>query len=142
MPFGCILVSLFACSKWNSGNPKSWQKCYRKRERKCNGEGLSKVKASKYSLSSLLCLWFQHGVSSTFLFHVPSKLSKTSLRSCNLSSPLICRGQSLLCSCCAASFYSRGIRRMVYVTQLRSGEDPELRNTLKNASCRGGRAAN
>ena len=30
----------------------------------------------------------------------------------------------------------------VYVTQLRSGEDPELRNTLKNASYRGGRAAN
>ena len=28
-----------------------------------------------------------------------------------------------------------------YVTQLRSGEDPELRNTLKNASYRGGRAA-
>ena len=30
----------------------------------------------------------------------------------------------------------------VYVMQLRSGEDPELRNTLKNASYRGGRAAN
>ena len=30
----------------------------------------------------------------------------------------------------------------VYVTQLRSGEDPELWNTLKNPSCRGGRAAN
>ena len=30
----------------------------------------------------------------------------------------------------------------IYVMQLRSGEDPELRNTLKNASCRGGRAAN
>ena len=29
----------------------------------------------------------------------------------------------------------------IYVTQLRSGEDPELRNTLKNASYRGGRAA-
>ena len=27
------------------------------------------------------------------------------------------------------------------VTQLRSGEDPELQNTLKNASYRGGRAA-
>ena len=30
----------------------------------------------------------------------------------------------------------------IYVTQLRSGEDPELWNTLKNASCQGGRAAN
>ena len=30
---------------------------------------------------------------------------------------------------------------MIYVTQLSSGEDPELRNTLKNASYRGGRAA-
>ena len=30
----------------------------------------------------------------------------------------------------------------IYVTQLRSGEDPELRNTLKNASYRGGWAAN
>ena len=30
----------------------------------------------------------------------------------------------------------------VYVMQPRSGEDPELRNTLKNASYRGGRAAN
>ena len=30
----------------------------------------------------------------------------------------------------------------IYVMQLRSGEDPELQNTLKNASCRGGRAAN
>ena len=30
----------------------------------------------------------------------------------------------------------------VYVTLLRSGEDPELQNTLKNASYRGGRAAN
>ena len=30
----------------------------------------------------------------------------------------------------------------IYVTQLRSGEDPELRNTQKNASYRGGRAAN
>ena len=30
----------------------------------------------------------------------------------------------------------------VYVMQLRSGEDPELRNTLKNASYRGGQAAN
>ena len=29
----------------------------------------------------------------------------------------------------------------IYVTQLRSGEDPELGNTLKNASYRGGRAA-
>ena len=29
----------------------------------------------------------------------------------------------------------------VYVTQLRSAEDPELWNTLKNASYRGGRAA-
>ena len=29
----------------------------------------------------------------------------------------------------------------IYVMQLRSGEDPELRNTLKNASYRGGRAA-
>ena len=29
----------------------------------------------------------------------------------------------------------------IYVTQLRSGEDPELWNTLKNASYRGGRAA-
>ena len=28
-----------------------------------------------------------------------------------------------------------------YVTQLRSGEDPELQNTLKNASYRGGQAA-
>ena len=27
-------------------------------------------------------------------------------------------------------------------TQLRSGEDPELQNTLKNASYRGGQAAN
>ena len=31
---------------------------------------------------------------------------------------------------------------IIYVMQLRSGEDPELRNTPKNASCRGGRAAN
>ena len=31
---------------------------------------------------------------------------------------------------------------IVYVMQLRSGEDPELRNTLKNASYRGGWAAN
>ena len=31
---------------------------------------------------------------------------------------------------------------IVYVKQLRSGEDPELQNTLKNASYRGGRAAN
>ena len=30
----------------------------------------------------------------------------------------------------------------VYVMQLGSGEDPELQNTLKNASYRGGRAAN
>ena len=30
----------------------------------------------------------------------------------------------------------------IYATQLRSGEDPELRNTLKNASYRGGWAAN
>ena len=30
----------------------------------------------------------------------------------------------------------------IYVTQLRSGEDPELRNTLENASYQGGRAAN
>ena len=30
----------------------------------------------------------------------------------------------------------------IYVMQLRSGEDPELWNTLKNASYRGGRAAN
>ena len=30
----------------------------------------------------------------------------------------------------------------VYVTQLRSGEDPELWNTLKNASYQGGQAAN
>ena len=30
---------------------------------------------------------------------------------------------------------------IVYVMQLRSGEDPELWNTLKNASYRGGRAA-
>ena len=30
----------------------------------------------------------------------------------------------------------------IYVTQLRSGEDPELRNTLKNASYQGGWAAN
>ena len=30
----------------------------------------------------------------------------------------------------------------IYVMQLRSGEDPELRNTLKNASYQGGRAAN
>ena len=30
----------------------------------------------------------------------------------------------------------------IYVTQLRSGEDPELRNTLKNTSHQGGRAAN
>ena len=30
---------------------------------------------------------------------------------------------------------------LIYVTQLGSGEDPELRNTLKNASYRGGRAA-
>ena len=29
----------------------------------------------------------------------------------------------------------------IYVTQLRSGEDPELQNTLRNASYRGGRAA-
>ena len=29
----------------------------------------------------------------------------------------------------------------IYVMQLRSGEDPELRNTLKNASYRGGQAA-
>ena len=29
----------------------------------------------------------------------------------------------------------------IYVTQLGPGEDPELRNTLKNASYRGGRAA-
>ena len=29
----------------------------------------------------------------------------------------------------------------IYVTQLRSGEDPELRNTLNNASYRGGQAA-
>ena len=32
--------------------------------------------------------------------------------------------------------------RHIYVMQLRSGEDPELRNTLKNASYQGGRAAN
>ena len=31
---------------------------------------------------------------------------------------------------------------MIYVMQLRSGEDPELWNTLKNASYRGGQAAN
>ena len=31
--------------------------------------------------------------------------------------------------------------RDIYVMQLRSGEDPELRNTLKNASYRGGQAA-
>ena len=30
----------------------------------------------------------------------------------------------------------------INVMQLRSGEDPELRNTLKNASYQGGRAAN
>ena len=30
----------------------------------------------------------------------------------------------------------------IHVKQLRSGEDPELRNTLKNASYRGGQAAN
>ena len=30
---------------------------------------------------------------------------------------------------------------LIYVTQFGSGEDPELRNTLKNASYRGGRAA-
>ena len=30
---------------------------------------------------------------------------------------------------------------LLYVTRLRSGEDPELWNTLKNASYRGGRAA-
>ena len=30
----------------------------------------------------------------------------------------------------------------LYVMQLGSGEDPELQNTLKNASYRGGRAAN
>ena len=30
---------------------------------------------------------------------------------------------------------------IICVTQLRSGEDPELQNTLKNASYRGGRAA-
>ena len=39
-----------------------------------------------------------------------------------------------------------GINKLVviaiYVMQLRSGEDPELQNTLKNASYRGGRAAN
>ena len=29
-----------------------------------------------------------------------------------------------------------------YVMPLGSGENPELQNTLKNASCRGGRAAN
>ena len=37
--------------------------------------------------------------------------------------------------------YLYGSSCVVYVTQLRSGEDPELRNTLKNASYRGGRAA-
>ena len=37
--------------------------------------------------------------------------------------------------------YPYGLLMFVYVTQLRSGEDPELRNTLKNASYRGGRAA-
>ena len=31
---------------------------------------------------------------------------------------------------------------VIYVMQLRSGEDPELWNTPKNASCRGGWAAN
>ena len=30
----------------------------------------------------------------------------------------------------------------IYVMQLGSGEDPKPQNTLKNASCRGGRAAN
>ena len=33
------------------------------------------------------------------------------------------------------------LANQIYVMQLRSGEDPELRNTLKNASYRGGRAA-
>ena len=33
------------------------------------------------------------------------------------------------------------LRNSICVTQLRSGEDPELRNTLKNASYQGGRAA-
>ena len=32
--------------------------------------------------------------------------------------------------------------RIVYVMQLRSGDDPRLQDTLKNASYRGGRAAN
>ena len=32
-------------------------------------------------------------------------------------------------------------RFYTYVMQLRSGEDPELQNTLKNASYRGGQAA-
>ena len=31
---------------------------------------------------------------------------------------------------------------IIYVMQLGSGEDPELQNTLKNASYQGGRAAN
>ena len=30
----------------------------------------------------------------------------------------------------------------IYVMQLRSGEDPKLQNTLKNASYQGGQAAN
>ena len=37
--------------------------------------------------------------------------------------------------------HNLGDQIVVYVTQLRSGEDPELPNTLKNASYRGGRAA-
>ena len=36
---------------------------------------------------------------------------------------------------------SNWVQMSIYVMQLRSGEDPELRNTLKNASYRGGRAA-
>ena len=41
-----------------------------------------------------------------------------------------------------ASDVARAYLQHVYVMQLRSGEDPELWNTLENASYRGGRAAN
>ena len=40
------------------------------------------------------------------------------------------------------SVYVRIQKIHVYVTQLRSGDDLRLRNTLENASYRGGRAAN
>ena len=45
-----------------------------------------------------------------------------------------------ICKVNISTEMSLGIQ--IYVTQLRSGEDPELRNTLKNASYQGGRAAN